>query len=136
MNDQQVEVVQRTFALVAPLADEFAGHFYQRLFQLDPTLRPLFHGDITQQGAKLMTVLTLVVFGLNQTQQILWPLRRLGERHVTYGVEPQHYDTVGEALLWTLSQLFGPAFTPEVEEAWDAAYRLLVGLMQAELPQV
>lgn len=130
MNSQQIETVQRTFALAAPMADEIATRFYQRLFDLDPSLRPLFHGDIQQQGQKLMTVLAFAVAGLSKPETILEPVRRLGERHVGYGVQPHHYATVGEALLWTLGQLFGPAFTPEVEAAWAAAYGLLAGVMQ------
>ncbi|MBX3000137.1 MAG: hypothetical protein KF893_16565 [Caldilineaceae bacterium] len=130
MNTQQIELVQRTFALAAPMADEIAARFYGRLFELDPSLRPLFHGDIAQQGTKLMTVLAFAVHGLSKPQTILEPVKRLGERHLHYGVQPHHYATVGEALLWTLAQLFGPAFTAEVEEAWTAAYLLLAGVMQ------
>jgi hemoglobin-like flavoprotein len=130
MNAQQIELVQRTFDLAAPMADEIADRFYARLFELDPSLRPLFRGDIKQQGAKLMTMLALAVRSLDRPETILEPVRRLGERHVQYGVKPHHYATVGEALLWTLGQLFGPAFTPEVEEAWTAAYMLLASVMQ------
>jgi hemoglobin-like flavoprotein len=132
MNTQQIELVQRTFALAAPLADEIADRFYERLFKLDPSLRPLFRGSIEQQGAKLMTVLSMAVRSLDRPETILEPVQRLGERHVQYGVKPHHYATVGEALLWTLAQLFGPAFTTEVEEAWTAAYTLLAGVMQEE----
>ena len=130
MNSQQIETVQRTFALAAPMADEIAERFYQRLFVLDPSLRRLFHGDMQQQGGKLMTVLAFAVTGLSKPETILEPVRRLGERHVHYGVQASHYATVGEALLWTLGQVFGPAFTPEVENAWAAAYGLLAGVMQ------
>ena len=108
MNTQQIELVQRTFTLAAPMADEIANHFYQRLFELDPALRPLFHGDIQQQGSKLMTMLAVAVRGLDRPETILEPVRRLGERHSGYGVQPHHYATVGQALLWTLGQLFGP----------------------------
>lgn len=130
MNPQQIELVQRTFDLAAPMADEFADCFYRRLFELDPGLRALFHGDIAQQGAKLMAMLALVVRSLDWPESILEPVRRLGERHASYGVRSHHYATVGAALLWTLGQLFGPAFTPSVEDAWTAAYRMLAGIMQ------
>jgi hemoglobin-like flavoprotein len=130
MNTQQIELVQRTFALAAPMADEIADRFYDRLFELDPSLRSLFRGDIQQQGTKLMTMLALAVRSLDRPETILEPVRRLGERHVQYGVQPHHYATVGEALLWTLAQLFGPAFTADVEDAWTAAYQLLAGVMQ------
>src|SRR3954471_18490594 len=130
MNAQQIEVVQRTFALVSSMAEETANCFYQRLFKLDPALRPLFAGNLKHQGDKLMIVLAFVVRGLDQPERIVDAVRRLGERHVHYGVQPHHYATVGEALLWTLEQIFGPAFTPEVAEAWADAYQLLAGLMR------
>lgn len=130
MNAQQIALVQRTFALAAPLADEIAGTFYQRLFVLDPSLRPMFAGNMKQQGDKLMTVLAFVVRGLDQPATIIGAVQRLGERHVHYGVQAHHYATVGEALLWTLGEIFGPAFTPDVAGAWAAAYQLLAGVMQ------
>ncbi len=130
MNPQQIEIVQRTFALAAPMADQIADRVYARLFELDPSLRPLFTHSIKQQGEKLMTVLAFAVRGLNAPDQIVPAVQRLGERHVTYGVQTHHYATVGEALLWTLSEVFGPAFTAEVKDAWAAAYTLLAGVMQ------
>jgi hemoglobin-like flavoprotein len=130
MNPQQIEIVQRTFALAAPMADQIADRFYARLFELDPTLRPMFTHSIKQQGEKLMTVLAFAVRGLDRPDQIVPAVQRLGERHAHYGVQTHHYGTVGAALLWTLGQVFGPAFTPDVEEAWAAAYALLAGVMQ------
>jgi hemoglobin-like flavoprotein len=130
MNAQQIELVQRTFTLAAPLTEEIASTFYARLFELDPSLRPMFTHNIKQQGDKLMTVLAFAVRGLDQPETIVGAVRRLGERHVHYGVQPHHFATVGEALLWTLGELFGPAFTPEVKDAWASAYHLLASLMQ------
>ncbi len=130
MNPEQINLVQQTFALATPNATLIAERFYQRLFTLDPTLRPLFSGDMGEQGDKLMTMLALVVHSLHQPDPILGAMRRLGERHAHYGVQPHHYATVGEALLWTLAQHFGPAFTDEVRDAWAAAYQLLAGVMQ------
>lgn len=130
MHPAQITLVQQTFALAAPHAESIASRFYTRLFELDPTLRRLFTGDMHAQGAKLMTMLALVVHQLHQPQPILDAVQRLGERHAHYGVQPHHYATVGEALLWTLAQHFGAAFTDEVCAAWTSAYQLLVGVMQ------
>jgi nitric oxide dioxygenase len=130
MTPQQIALVQQTFTLAAPQARQLAHQFYQRLFVLDPTLRRLFTGDMQEQGDKLMTMLAFVVHHLHQPEPILGAVQRLGERHVHYGVQPHHYATVGAALLWTLAQHFGPAFTPDVEAAWAAAYGLLTSVMQ------
>lgn len=130
MTPQQIALVQQTFTLAAPQASQLADQFYQRLFALDPSLRRLFAGDMQEQGDKLMTMLAFAVHHLHQPAPILGAVQRLGERHIHYGVQPHHYATVGAALLWTLAQHFGSAFTPDVEAAWAAAYGLLTSVMQ------
>ncbi len=130
MDMRQIELVQNTFKLVAPIADTAAGLFYGRLFELDPQLRPLFKSDLKDQGKKLMQMLAVAVNGLTHLERIVPAVQQLGERHVQYGVVDAHYDTVGEALLWTLNQGLGEAFTEEVEQAWTAAYTLLATVMK------
>ena len=130
MNTQQIELVKRSYDLVDPIAETAAALFYGRLFELDPSLRPLFRGDLESQGKKLMASIKLVVMGLEKPETILPAVRSLGQRHQGYGVQDAHYATVGAALLWTLEQGLGDAFTPEVKEAWTAAYTLLATVMQ------
>ena len=94
--------------------------FYERLFQSDPALRRLFRGNMEEQGARLMRMIAVAVRGLNDPGRLLPAVRQLGVRHATYGVQPEHYETVGAALLWTLERGLGPRFTPEVSEDWVA----------------
>lgn len=129
MNIQQIVLVQDSFAKVVPIASTAADLFYQKLFDLDPSLQPLFKGDMQEQGAKLMKMLGLVVNGLNDLNSLIPAVRSLGERHVGYGVQDAHYDTVGEALIWTLEQGLGDAFTPQVKDAWLIAYTTLSTVM-------
>ncbi|MFB9992860.1 globin family protein [Deinococcus oregonensis] len=131
MNARQVELVQRSFAQVQPIADVASGLFYARLFDLDPGLRALFRGDMNEQGHKLMLMLGIAVANLNKPEVVLPALRKLGERHAGYGVTAHHYETVGSALLWTLEQGLGEAFTPEVCLAWETVYRLVADTMKA-----
>jgi hemoglobin-like flavoprotein len=130
MNHEQIRLVQMSFEKVEPIAETAAMLFYGQLFTLDPSLRTLFHGDMKSQGQKLMAALKLVVKGLEKPETILPAVRSLGQRHVAYGVKDEHYATVGAALLWTLGQGLGEAFTHEVEEAWTTAYTLLATVMQ------
>ncbi|MBB6098076.1 nitric oxide dioxygenase [Deinobacterium chartae] len=132
MNDTQIRLVQRSFAQVQPIAADAARLFYRRLFELDPDLRPLFRHDLEAQGDKLMAMLGRVIGSLEQLEGLAGALRGLGERHTAYGVQPRHYRTVGEALLWTLEQGLGDAFTPEVAAAWRAAYRRISDLMTVQ----
>jgi len=127
---RQKTLVQETFASIATIADDAAVLFYQRLFEIDPSLRPMFRGDMPEQRKKLMQMITAAVKGLDRLDQLVPVVQDLGRRHVRYGVEDRHYDTVGAALLWTLEAGLGKAFTPEVQEAWAAVYGLLANTMK------
>ena len=129
MTPQQITLVQQSFAQVAPIAPQAAEIFYARLFELAPQVRPLFTGDMAEQGRKLMAMLAMVVNGLTRLETIVPAAQKLGQRHVAYGAEPAHYPVVGQALLDTLERGLGPAFTPDVKAAWNEAYALLSGVM-------
>lgn len=131
MTPEQITLVQDSFARVAPVADNAAALFYQRLFTLDPSLQSLFKGDMVQQGRMLMQTLSLAVRSLQNPTPLLSALEQMGQRHVAYGVQEAHYDTVGSALLWTLEQGLADAYTPAVADAWTAAYTLLADVMKA-----
>lgn len=130
MNNKQISLVQESWEQVKPIMDVAATLFYDRLFELDGDLRPLFPTDLSEQKKKLMATLTFVVVGLANAERILPAVSQLGRRHGDYGVQESHYDTVGAALLWTLGQGLGAHFTADVEEAWTAAYTLLAGVMK------
>ena len=131
----QIELVQKTFAVVAPIADDVAVLFYRRLFEIDPSLESMFKGDMTEQRRKLMVMLTAAVKGLPRLDRLIPVLEDLGRRHVHYGVVDRHYETVGEALLWTLEKGLGSAFTPEVKDAWTTVYGVLASTMKAGATQ-
>jgi len=130
MNSEQINLVQASFAEVRPIAPVAAELFYARLFIVDPSLRPMFKGDLVHQGRMLMAMLNSAVNGLTQLDTMMPVVRQLGARHAKYGVRDEHYATVGSALLWTLEQGLGDKFTPAVREAWAAAYDMLAGVMQ------
>ena len=126
----QKTLVQESFAIVAPIADDAAALFYRRLFEIDPSLQHMFRGDMAEQRRKLMQMLTAAVKGLDRLEQLVPVVQDLGRRHATYGVEERHYETVGAALLWTLEKGLGKAFTPETKEAWATVYGILATTMQ------
>lgn len=131
MTSEQKRLVQESFKLVVPIKDQAAQMFYDRLFELDPSARVLFKGDMKRQGGLLMAMLGTAVNGLNRLEEIVPPVQELGQRHAGYGVQSEHYATVATALLWTLERGLGAAWTPEVQEAWTACYTLLAQTMQA-----
>jgi hemoglobin-like flavoprotein len=131
MTPSDIDLVQSSFAKVTPIAEAAAELFYGRLFETAPEVRPLFKGDIADQGRKLMATLTVVVNGLRNLDAIVPVAGQLAVRHVTYGVKADHYPLVGAALLWTLQKGLGEAFTPDVASAWTRAYDTLSGAMIA-----
>ena len=130
MTSDQIALVQSSFKSVAPIASKAADLFYDRLFEIAPEVRPMFPSDLSSQKVKLITMLATAVNNLHQLNTILPAVRDLGGRHRRYGVTAEHYAPVGAALLWTLEQGLGPAFTPDVETAWGEAYAALAGAMQ------
>ena len=136
MTPAQKALVQQSFARVAPISEQAAAMFYGRLFELDPQLRPLFRGDMKEQGRKLMQMLAVAVNGLDRLEEIVPAVQALGRRHVGYGVQDSHYDTVGEALLWTLRQGLGEDFTADTRQAWAEVYGLLAATMRSAAAEV
>ena len=130
MTPDQIKLVQESFREVVPIRETAAALFYEKLFAIDGSLRALFREtDMKKQGAKLMAALGFVVQGLSRAETVLTIVQDLARRHVGYGVEEHHYPIVGQALIDTLEAGLGEAFTPQVREAWAAAYGLLAGVM-------
>ncbi len=130
MTPEQIALVQQSFKKIVPMKEAAGALFYARLFELDPSLEPMFDKkDLKEQGHDLMEMLATAVNGLSDLPSLLPVVRDLGVRHVDYKVEPEHYRTTGSALLWTLEKGLGEDFTPEVKQAWAAAYTLLSTIM-------
>ena len=132
MTPDQVKAIQGSFLKVQPISEQAAELFYARLFEIAPAVRPLFRGDMKEQGRMLMAVLAAVVRGLGNLQSILPAASALAKRHVGYGVKAADYAPVGAALLWTLERGLGEQWTPELAAAWGAAYNALSEFMIAE----
>jgi hemoglobin-like flavoprotein len=132
MTPDQVKAIQESFAKVVPVSEQAAAMFYGRLFEIAPTVRPLFGGDIAEQGRKLMAMLGAVVNGLGNLETVLPAASALAKRHIDYGVKATDYAPVGAALLWTLERGLGPQWTPDVKAAWTQAYAVLADFMIAE----
>ena len=125
------QLIRTSWSAVEPIADQAAVLFYDRLFELDPTTQELFrHTDMAKQRKLLMQTLAVVVRSIDRLDQVVPAVEALGRRHAGYGVEVEHYASVGSALLWTLEQGLGDAFTPETRAAWVKVYTLVAETMQ------
>ncbi len=125
LTDDQVKLVKENWAAVKPIKETAADLFYNKLFELDPDARQLFKEDISIQKKALMATISFAVATLNHPEKLVPPVQALGVRHGKYSVTPAHYGTVGQALLWTLEQGLGEAWTPEAKTAWTEVYGIL-----------
>jgi hemoglobin-like flavoprotein len=135
MTPEQIGLVRTSFAEVAKIREPAAALFYGRLFEVAPSVRPMFKGDLAAQGAKLMAAIGMVVAGLDRLDRIVPQIEALARRHVAYGAQEAHYAVVGDTLIWTLEQGLGDGFTVPVREAWAKAYGVLAGAMIAAARQ-
>jgi hemoglobin-like flavoprotein len=130
LTTQQIALVQSSFRTVQPVAETAGEIFYRRLFEIEPETRSLFRGDMQEQGRKFMQVLAVAVGGLSNMPTLVPMVQQLGLRHVRYGVKARHFDSVREALLWTLALVLQDAYTDDVRSAWATAYAMLAGVMK------
>ena len=132
MTRDQADIVQLTWRAVLPVGDTFAELFYGRLFA-DPEVRRLFTDDMTEQGRNLTAMLSVATANLAKPERISVALRQLGKRHAAYGVRPEHFALVEDALLFALEHALIDVFTAQVKAAWQAAYALLTSTMLEEI---
>jgi nitric oxide dioxygenase len=130
MDAHKITLVQQSFEKVAAMGVPAAELFYSELFAIDPSLRAMFKGDMKEQQKKLLAALALVVRALHTPEKIIGAVQKLAVKHLDYGVLPEHYTFVGNALLRTLKKAFGDAFTPELRDAWTEAFRMLARIMK------
>ena len=136
MTETQKILVQKSFEKVLPIADTAAELFYGRLFETDQSLRPMFKGDIKEQGKKLMMTLNIAVKGLDRLDELVPQIQKLGRNHAGYGVKDEHYETVAGALLWTLEKGLGTDFTDDVKDAWITVYTIIADTMKEAAKEV
>ena len=125
-----VETLEESFDLVAPQGDELMKKFYDRLFEVAPSVQPLFADvDMERQRQALLNMLVVLRESLRDLDDIAPDLEDLGSRHVGYGAQPEHYPVVGEVLIGSMAEIAGDAWKPEYTSAWQEAYGVVEGVM-------
>jgi hemoglobin-like flavoprotein len=125
-----LEALETSFDLIASRCDDLMDVFYARLFEAAPAVKPLFAGtEMKRQKTMLLGGLVLLRKSLRDLDPIVPKLRELGARHVAYGAQPEHYPVVGQALIGAMAEVAGPAWLPEYERAWAAAFEIVAGAM-------
>jgi len=129
MTPDELQRVQRSFAQAQASADELARSFYDHLWGLAPEVRSMFPEDMVAQRQKLLDELAAIVAAVSDLGALVARTAPLGARHVEYGVEPDHYELVGEALQAALADVLGDDWDAETASAWAYAYDLVAETM-------
>jgi len=138
--EQHVAHVTRTWALVAKSPLEATGvAFFLKIFEIAPAALGLFSfkdepdlatsPKMAAHALKVMQTVDVAVKGLADLDKLVPVLQGLGKKHVPYGVIPEHYDIVGQALLATLEAGLGAEWTAAVRDAWVAIYGIIAKTM-------
>ncbi len=130
MTSDQYKLIQDSWMEVKEIQDQAAELFYNKLFELDPDVHKLFKTEMKEQGTRLMQMIDIAVGKLDNLTELVPFVEKLGERYHSYGVQDKDYETVANALIWTLGQGLGAAFTREVKQAWVVVYSLLAETMK------
>jgi hemoglobin-like flavoprotein len=126
---RQSWLIRGSYDLIRDMPKAVAMLFYGRLFDLDPSLRPLFKNDIEIQSQKLMDTLSAAVDSLDNLPALVPALRAMGARHLEYGVQTEHYAKVRDALLWAMAQALQEDFDPETRAAWRSLLDTVIAEM-------
>jgi hemoglobin-like flavoprotein len=130
MDSATIDLLRSSFQKIASSKLDIATIFYDRLFDVAPGVRPLFKSDMDEQRKKLIQSLATIVLYVDKPEKLTAFVSSLGQHHVGYGAKPEHYDVVGQVLLWTFEKVLGSGFTPDVKAAWTGAYTAIAGIMK------
>jgi hemoglobin-like flavoprotein len=132
MTESQIILIKNSWEQFRVMDSHQIGNvFYTRLFFQMPSLRTMFKPSMTEQYQKLVDMLSFRVSNLPRMDELNDDIRQLAIRHVDYGVKPEHYKLIGDALLWTLAKGLGNKWTEEMAEAWMECYKTLSETMIA-----
>jgi len=129
LSEDEIELLRDTLVYLQERKDLATSVFYENLFEIDPSLRPMFDDDLTEQSNKALFAFGAVVAQIHDVETCREMTRGLANRHVGYGVIPEHYPKVGAAVIATVSMVMGDAMTPHIASAWQKAYDQIAGAM-------
>jgi len=130
MDAEEIALVQSSWTRLASRPQQAAETFYRRLFEVYPEVRPLFKGEMDEQGEKLVRMIGKAVAALDDLEPLDRVIKMMGARHSGYGVHDEDYEKLAEALFWTLEQGLGDDLTPATRAAWVSVYDDLADMMR------
>ena len=135
MNSKQIALVRKTCSDVAPVADSTAEVFYQKLFQLNPALRPVFAGHLHERGRHLLETVEAAARVTDKPDLLASVMADLDNHQIASAAGDRRYEAIGAALILAFRQGLGPAFTPDARQAWIALFDYIDGTMKAKTRQ-
>ncbi|WP_159467379.1 globin domain-containing protein [Dyadobacter sp. 3J3] len=124
MTDRNILIIKNSWSYVLSQPENPGSVFYDKLFAIAPCLKHMFKSDMDQQMQKLTDMITFMVTHLQNMAAIRSEIDALARRHAHYGAKPEHYKTVGDALIQTMESSSGALWNEETRLAWTELYNI------------
>ncbi|WGV98738.1 NO-inducible flavohemoprotein [Vibrio sp. YMD68] len=128
LNEKHIATIKSTIPLLENAGPVLTQHFYQRMFTHHPELKDIFnmtHQKTGRQSVALFEAIAAYAKNIENLAALTSAVERIAQKHTSFNIQAEHYQIVGHHLIETLRELAGEAFSPDVEEAWTAAYLFL-----------
>ena len=129
LSEREIALLRESFRLLRLEEEAASERFYERLFEIAPEVRPMFPADMSEQGMKFMSTLGVILDHIDRPQALEPHLDNLAKGHAAYGVRPEHFPPMGQALIDTMRETLGDRFPEGADAAWRTAYDELANEM-------
>jgi nitric oxide dioxygenase len=132
MLERQKDIVKATIPALQQHGEAITRAFYKTLFEEHPDLLNVFNPANQQNGGQARSLAASILAyaaHIDRLDQLGGMVSRIGHKHASLEVQPEHYPIVGDHLLRAIRSVLGEAATPEILDAWAAAYQQLASIM-------
>lgn len=132
LDAQQTDLIRSSYKMLLPEIEKVGDEFYADLFRRDPRIAELFREDIKGQGMRFMSTISVIVDNLDTPGALQREVNLLADGHAHFGIRPEWYHVMEEALIDTFRYALGARFTNEIQLAWRAAFGQICDQMKAQ----
>ena len=132
LTKQQIELVKATVPVLREHGVALTSHFYKRMLSHNPELMQVFNMGHQRAGFQQQALAGAVLAyaeNIENLPALLGAVAHIANKHVSVGIRAEHYPIVGKHLIASIKEVLGDAATPELIDAWTAAYMQLADVL-------
>ncbi|KAH7383357.1 globin-like protein [Pyrenochaeta sp. MPI-SDFR-AT-0127] len=132
LNPSQVAIIKATVPVLAAHGLAITTKFYADMMTAHPELKSVFnntHQATGHQPQALAGALYAYAANIDNLGALGPAVELICHKHASLFIRAEQYDIVGHHLIETMKAVLGDAATPEILDAWGAAYWQLADIM-------